>query len=934
MSATSNDRLLVFAGNIGELDTSYFDKRIPDGFASEHRRSHGGRTASCSSELVSLFQMQIEAALANALPYAPCLEDISSEYNAPAGSVTDLAKSITDTFILRFVWSCFMLEHTRDAFAFQDDMLSEIHQAISYAFSCRAGTVNVPYSNRTVTLYAPYHGGNAVVDSVVKAAALKANADVLVLDALELAAGDCGALGEAGAMIDFLYDGLPIKGFAEHNDVQQFFYSLVEAGLDTPASSSPRRIIYLRDFGTISCAAVPLMIYLLRTIENLRQSPAYPQPPAIIIVIGGCHPLGYPGRPDKYSNQKGFCTFSTSVQQLNNVYYDHQTLLKEGGIPNDEMPLLDNKVYISDDMPFANLSSAFFAPILTPYHDEMKELSVCYRPSGKSSNGVSGQDDAASEPAFWEDQVKSLATSTLAFSVYSKAIDASRQHAELEERASAVNAILLKLLLAQKGVNVTGKLHGVSSGDLFEKREGEVTYSILLPSSIDTIFDILIMLLGNQSTSAVPPDVVVDAVQAWIHRYQRLESWIDSENQRNQLDIGGDSSHNNGEKPGMADPVVEAVRRSWDLSSHEKKLLSCIVDSCTLSTAFQDVCLDRRVIENLRSIVSLPLLHPQQFRSGILSRESLSGVLLYGPPGTGKTMVCRALACESGARMLLVKPSDVFDMYVGESEKYARAVFNLADRLAPCVVFIDEVDSLFGARSSRSGGRDVHRAMLTEFMQCMDGLLSKDKGVIIVGATNRPYDLDAAILRRLPCRMLVDLPDERQRRNILQSHLKGEILDGVDLGRIASQTEGYSGSDLKNLCVSAAMEALKDCIGGLGKGSMFEATTAVAAEKSNQPTPPNRVIRMDHFGRAFAQVTASFTFEGNKALYEWHQKYGSNPDEVSLFAKRCMEDGVKGSPPPKSENGNMNLDASQIQRKFAKTMLTMTSMLSGIYHSS
>ncbi|EEB99517.1 hypothetical protein MPER_00794 [Moniliophthora perniciosa FA553] len=219
----------------------------------------------------------------------------------------------------------------------------------------------------------------------------------------------------------------------------------------------------------------------------------------------------------------------------------------------------------------------------------MKELPVCHRSSGKGSKRVAGQDDAVNEPAFWEDQVKSLAASTLAFSVYPKAIDADRQHAELEERVSAVNAILLKLLLAQKGVNVTGKLHGVSSGDLFEKkyvpmylglcsthtshddREGEITYSILLPSSIDTIFDILIMSLGNQSTSAIPADVVMDAVQAWIHRYQRLESWIDSENQRNHLDIGGESSPHNGEQPGFF--------TCWTNARHDPK--TSIIDEST-----------------------------------------------------------------------------------------------------------------------------------------------------------------------------------------------------------------------------------------------------------------------------------------------------------------------------------------------------------------
>ncbi|KIM85635.1 hypothetical protein PILCRDRAFT_65926, partial [Piloderma croceum F 1598] len=116
-------------------------------------------------------------------------------------------------------------------------------------------------------------------------------------------------------------------------------------------------------------------------------------------------------------------------------------------------------------------------------------------------------------------------------------------------------------------------------------------------------------------------------------------------------------------------------------------------------------------------------------------------VLLYGPPGTGKTMLCRALAHDCDARMLLVKPSDIYDKWVGESEKNARSLFSLACRLAPCVVFIDEVDALFVARNNPDSHSSWRRDVLTEFMQAMDGLQSaqtnKEKGVVVVGATNR-----------------------------------------------------------------------------------------------------------------------------------------------------------------------------------------------------
>ena len=204
--------------------------------------------------------------------------------------------------------------------------------------------------------------------------------------------------------------------------------------------------------------------------------------------------------------------------------------------------------------------------------------------------------------------------------------------------------------------------------------------------------------------------------------------------------------------------------------------------AASMPTSFAQVHLPVHTIDSVRTIVSLPLLHPSAFRQGILKEHSMTGCLLFGPPGTGKTLVVRALAKEAGCRMLAISPSDVMDMvcdskalpesgltlpkYVGEGEKLVRSVFSLARRLAPCVVFIDEIDALFGARSSSrdTGGGFVHRGVITEFMQEMDGLkTSNADNVIVIGATNRPFDLDDAVLRRLPRRLLIDLPGESER---------------------------------------------------------------------------------------------------------------------------------------------------------------------------
>ncbi|KAF8682279.1 AAA protein [Rhizoctonia solani] len=267
---------------------------------------------------------------------------------------------------------------------------------------------------------------------------------------------------------------------------------------------------------------------------------------------------------------------------------------------------------------------------------------------------------------------------------------------------------------------------------------------------------------------------------------------------------------------GAEDDLVEQVKNDPELEPHEDRLLGCIVNPAELQTTFAQVHLPDATIDSVRTIVSLPLLYPAAFRSGILAQHAMNGALLFGPPGTGKTLLARALAKESGARMMVVKPSDVMDMYVGEGEKLVRSVFSLARRLSPCIVFLDEIDALLGARSSRDigGAASAHRGLVTEFMQEMDGLRSSaSSNVVVIGATNRPFDLDDAVLRRLPRRLLIDLPGLEEREAILRIMLKGEdVTEDVDIPTLAKQTDGFSGSDLKNLVVSAALDAVKENI--------------------------------------------------------------------------------------------------------------------------
>eukprot|EP01006_Ploeotia_vitrea_P028621 TRINITY_DN61290_c0_g1_i1.p1 TRINITY_DN61290_c0_g1~~TRINITY_DN61290_c0_g1_i1.p1 ORF type:complete len:534 (-),score=40.21 TRINITY_DN61290_c0_g1_i1:298-1899(-) len=324
----------------------------------------------------------------------------------------------------------------------------------------------------------------------------------------------------------------------------------------------------------------------------------------------------------------------------------------------------------------------------------------------------------------------------------------------------------------------------------------------------------------------------------------------------NWQDSSSSSSFGSKNKDNTPATTVAALKKKGIESKMLDQILSSVVSPENLKMTWDDVIGLESAKQALYEAAILPLLRPDLF-TGL--RTPSRGILMFGPPGTGKTYLAKALASTARTTFFNISASTLTSKYVGDSEKQVKALFEAASALQPAVVFVDEIDSLLTERGDKEG--EGSRRLKTEFMIQMEGLGSGDSSVVVIGATNRPYELDDAILRRFPKRIYIPLPEYSSRVALLKHLMKDEPhLSTSDFQHIARLTEGYSNSDMANLCKEACMQPIRE----------------LGMRAAEIPANKIRKVNRHDLTTAMQSVRPSASQDALAELERWSAKYSSS----------------------------------------------------------
>ncbi|KAL1464282.1 hypothetical protein WDU94_003944 [Cyamophila willieti] len=309
---------------------------------------------------------------------------------------------------------------------------------------------------------------------------------------------------------------------------------------------------------------------------------------------------------------------------------------------------------------------------------------------------------------------------------------------------------------------------------------------------------------GTEDAWLVSPYMIVGTISISIAVYFGVHEKL--------LELLENNTHLLYRKPSVAYTKLEKLKIEIKLDKYERRIATNLIIPEDIKVSWKDIAGLDHVKKDLLQTVIFPMRHKEKLKGSVLLKPP-KGILMYGPPGCGKTLIAKATAKEAQVNFINLDISTIMDKWYGEGGKLATAIFSLATKIQPCIIFIDEIDSLLRTRSSSD--HEATSQMKAIFLSKWDGLeTDKDCDIVIMGATNRPDDIDSAISRRMPKKIHVHTPNIEQRKAILKLLLSTEDhdIDDRQILKLTEYTDGFSSNDLGELCRDAAAIRLEEMI--------------------------------------------------------------------------------------------------------------------------